>query len=147
MSVRTFVPGQDEFKTWETVTHVFEEEWGMVLMPLEDWKTVKFTDPDFDPALWWLAVVDEKIIGITLGYRRLKMGWISTVGVRREWRQQGIALALLHHAFGAFYALDRKSVGLGVDAQNPTGATRFYERAGMHAARVFDTYEKKLTVN
>ena len=147
VSIRTFVPGQDEYQTWETVTHVFEEEWGMVLLSFEDWKAVKFNDPDFDPTLWWLAVAGDQIIGITLGYRRLKMGWISTFGIRREWRRQGIALALLHHAFREFYALERKSVGLGVDAQNPTGATRVYERAGMHAARVFDTYEKNLTAN
>jgi mycothiol synthase len=37
-----------------------------------------------------------------------------------------------------------RSVGLGVDAQNPTGATRLYERAGMHVVFEAIVYEKEL---
>jgi hypothetical protein len=36
-------------------------------------------------------------------------------------------------------------IGLGVDAENPTGATRLYERAGMHVAWSAALYEKRLT--
>lgn len=32
----------------------------------------------------------------------------------------------------------------GVDAASPTGATRLYERAGMHVLKQFSTYEKEL---
>jgi hypothetical protein len=35
-------------------------------------------------------------------------------------------------------------VGLGVDAQNLTGALRLYESAGMHIHQQFDLYEKEL---
>jgi hypothetical protein len=35
-------------------------------------------------------------------------------------------------------------VGLGVDAASLTGATRLYEKAGMHVTRRYDTYEKVL---
>jgi ribosomal protein S18 acetylase RimI-like enzyme len=35
-------------------------------------------------------------------------------------------------------------VRLGVDAANETGATALYERVGMHVARQFDVYEKRL---
>ena len=37
-----------------------------------------------------------------------------------------------------------QTIGLGVDAENPTGATRLYLKAGMHAATEFATYEKEL---
>jgi hypothetical protein len=37
-----------------------------------------------------------------------------------------------------------KTIGLGVDAQNPTGATRLYQKVGMYAASEFVTYEKEL---
>jgi hypothetical protein len=37
-----------------------------------------------------------------------------------------------------------KTIGLGVDAQNPTGATRLYKKVGMYAASEFVTYEKEL---
>ena len=36
-------------------------------------------------------------------------------------------------------------VALGVDAENPTGATLLYERAGMHVAYEAVTYGKELT--
>jgi hypothetical protein len=35
-------------------------------------------------------------------------------------------------------------VGLGVDSENLTGATRLYEKAGMHVERQNDTYEIEL---
>jgi ribosomal protein S18 acetylase RimI-like enzyme len=73
-----------------------------------------------------------------------EMGFVNTLGVRRPWRRQGLGLALLHHAFGEFYRRGQKRVGLGVDASNLTGATRLYERAGMHVARQFDLYEKEV---
>jgi hypothetical protein len=34
--------------------------------------------------------------------------------------------------------------GLGVDAENLTGALRLYEKAGMHVHLVFDIFEKEL---
>ena len=37
-----------------------------------------------------------------------------------------------------------KTVGLGVNANNPTGATRLYQKVGMHAASEHVTYEKEL---
>jgi ribosomal protein S18 acetylase RimI-like enzyme len=37
-----------------------------------------------------------------------------------------------------------KTIGLGVDASNPTGATRLYQRAGMVVASEHVTYEKEL---
>ena len=42
-----------------------------------------------------------------------------------------------------FYKRGEKVIGLGVDASNPTGATRLYERAGMHVASEFVIYEKE----
>jgi hypothetical protein len=35
-------------------------------------------------------------------------------------------------------------MALGVDAENPTGATRLYERAGMHIGQQYATYGKEL---
>ena len=72
------------------------------------------------------------------------MGWIASVGVRQPWRRQGLGLALIHHAFGEFWRRGERKVGLGVDAENPTGATRLYERAGMHVAFDAVVYEKRL---
>lgn len=71
-------------------------------------------------------------------------GWVDELGVRREWRKRGLGLALLYHAFGEFYRRGTHEVGLGVDAQSLTGATRLYERAGMHPLLHYDTFAKVL---
>jgi ribosomal protein S18 acetylase RimI-like enzyme len=71
-------------------------------------------------------------------------GWVGTLGVRRPWRKRGIGLALLRHAFNEFYRRGKRKVGLGVDAQNLTGALRLYEGAGMHVHQASDLYEKEL---
>lgn len=55
-----------------------------------------------------------------------------------------LGLALLRQAFGAFYARGLRTVGLGVDAQNLSGATRLYERAGMVVAERYDHKEKQI---
>jgi ribosomal protein S18 acetylase RimI-like enzyme len=72
------------------------------------------------------------------------MGWVGTLGVRRPWRKRGLGLALLRYSFNEFYRRGIRKVGLGVDAQNLTGALRLYEGAGMHVHQTFDQYEKEL---
>jgi mycothiol synthase len=63
---------------------------------------------------------------------------------RRPWRRQGMGAALLADAFGRFWERGERSVGLGVDAANDTGAFRLYERAGMTPALGWVIYEKPL---
>jgi hypothetical protein len=50
----------------------------------------------------------------------------------------------LCQAFNEFYRRGKRKVGLGVEAQNLTGALHLYESAGMHVDQVYDTYEKEL---
>jgi ribosomal protein S18 acetylase RimI-like enzyme len=70
--------------------------------------------------------------------------WVNELGVRRAWRKRGLGTLLLKHAFAAFHAAGQKRAGLGVDATSLTGATRLYERAGMHVQRQVNQYEKEL---
>ncbi|NIO68281.1 MAG: GNAT family N-acetyltransferase [Anaerolineae bacterium] len=105
-------------------------------------------DPSFDQSLWFVAVDGEEIAGFSLCYSIVAedpdMGEVATLGVRRPWRRQGLALALLHHSFGELYQRGKPKATLGVDAQSLTGATRLYEKAGMHVQRRYDSYEKEL---
>ena len=52
--------------------------------------------------------------------------------------------ALLQHAFREFYARGIKRATLGVDSENESGATRLYERAGMHVESERVSFEKEL---
>jgi ribosomal protein S18 acetylase RimI-like enzyme len=53
-------------------------------------------------------------------------------------------MALLRHAATTFHQRGIARMALGVDSASPTGATRLYERAGMHVAQQHATYGKIL---
>ncbi len=154
VSVRTFVPGQDDRATLQTVHDCFRDSWGWVEMPFEEhlerWQQYRATDPDFDPSLWFLAMADGRIVGTALCQKATVedpgLSWISTVGVLRPWRRHGVALALLQHSFAEIYRRGQRKAGLGVDADSLTGATRLYEKAGMRPdpQRQYQIWEKEL---
>ncbi|MCJ7694417.1 MAG: GNAT family N-acetyltransferase, partial [Anaerolineaceae bacterium] len=56
----------------------------------------------------------------------------------------GLGSALLQHAFFAFYQYGQHKVGLNVDSDSLTDATRLYSKAGMQVARQSDVYHKEL---
>ena len=91
-----------------------------------------------------IAWEGEEIAGFALNRYRTGIGWIRMLGVRRPWRKRGLGEALLFHSFGEFYRRGMKTIGLGVNAHNPTGATRLYQKVGMYAASGHVTYEKEL---
>ena len=95
-------------------------------------------------SLWLVAVEGDEVVGTAICELLPARGWINTLGVRPPWRGRGIATALLRHAFGEFRRRGLREAGLGVDSQNPTGATRVYERAGMRVERQYDVFEKGL---
>ena len=113
----------------------------------EDWRFWSFQEP-FDPELWFLAFGDRELQGICLCRPEWdgdpSFGWVSVLGVRRLWRRHGLGLALLRHAFRELRARGKTRVGLGVDAENETGAVQLYERAGMEVARRRLCYQKAL---
>jgi len=66
------------------------------------------------------------------------------MAVRYPWRNRGLGLALLRHAFGEFYRRGVREVGLSVDAESTTGAPRLYGRAAMRVAESYTLYQKEL---
>ena len=152
--VRPFVLGQDDEITVRADRDSFSDHWGYVERPFES-DLARFrhfwnTDPDFDPTLLFLAMDGEQVAGISLCHKKveedLDMGWVGSLGVLRAWRRKGLGLALLRHSFREFQRRGKKRVGLGVDAQSLTGATRLYEKAGMHPdpAWQWSHFEKEL---
>lgn len=140
-------------EVYQVMRQAFQDHWGFVETPFEEgfaqWQHFAFAEEMyFDPDLWFLAMEGDQITGISLCSARTDddpdRGWVNTLGVLRPYRRQGIALALLRHSFGAFYRLGKPRAGLGVDGQNLTGATRLYEKAGMHIEHQDDTYELEL---
>jgi len=113
-----------------------------------DWIHWVDNDPHHDPKLWFLAMQGDQIVGVSLcspqSPQDPDMAWVISLGVKRSWRRQGIALAMLHYTFGQFFQRGVRKVGLGVDGQSLTGATRLYEKAGMRPVYEETLYEKEL---
>jgi mycothiol synthase len=145
ITVRTFIPGQDDRMVFDAVDEAFQDHWGHMAGNFEEWQNWRLNRENFDPSLWFLAFEGTEIAGCSLcRYIQEDIGWVDTLAVRRPWRRKGLGMALLLHTFSEFYRRGTRTVGLSVDSQNLTGATRLYGRAGMHVTRQFDTYEKEL---
>lgn len=144
IELRPFIQGGHDEAVWMSQNESFRDHPGSHDWTLEEWKRDRFDDPEFDPSLWAVAWDGEEVAGFSINRYRMGIGWIRTLGVRRPWRKHGLGKALLLHSFGEYYRRGMRIVGLGVNAQNPTGATRLYQKVGMHIASEHITYEKEL---
>jgi mycothiol synthase len=128
-----------------TLNEAFAEEWGWHAAPFEEWRERRLDAPDTDLSLWFVARDADELAGVVrCEARRGGGGWIGALGVLEPWRRRGLGRALLLHALGEFHRRGAPHVGLGVDAENPTGATRLYEAAGMRVIKEDVVYEKEL---
>jgi mycothiol synthase len=147
VTVRTFGPGTDDAELSAMLAAAFADHYGNAPVdPEVDLRRLRrdFRHPDFDPALWWLAEADGRIVGASLCLPKNEgdpeVGYVDAFAVLREWRGRGVGLALLLHSFEQFRARGKRGVALGVDASSLTGATRLYERAGMHEVNRVASY-------
>ncbi len=123
----------------------FADEWNFFHTPFEEWWQLRITAPDFDPSLWFIVRDGDEMAAVArCEPDRSGAGFVGAIGVRRPWRRRGVGLAMLRYIFGEFYRRGQPRIALGVDAENPSGATRLYERAGMHVAYEAVTYGKDL---
>lgn len=105
-------------------------------------------DPNFDPALWRVAWDGDQIAGMVLSYidvkenqnlKRLR-GYTENICVRRPWRNQGVAKALIALSLNAIKERGMTEAALGVDTQNTSGALRLYESAGFKPTKLSTLY-------
>ncbi|HEX3271398.1 MAG TPA: GNAT family N-acetyltransferase [Ktedonobacterales bacterium] len=142
---RAFVRGQDEHATWSAVEIAFRDLLERPPGAYERWLAMTESERR-EPDLWRLAEDqrDGAIVGTVLGKRFSGGGWVGGVGVRRDWRGKGLALALLHDLFGVFYTSGVREISLSVDADSPSSAPSLYTRAGMHVTKNIGIYRKTL---
>ena len=97
-----------------------------------------------DPSPWWVVGAGDEIAAGTIATAdTYGGGWVHTLFTRRPWRRQGAG----RHSSATFsdvWERGERSIGLGVDAANETGAFRLYERAGMEPVLGWVVYEKGL---
>jgi mycothiol synthase len=110
----------------------FADHWEFRPEPFDKWWRRQVARPDHDPALWFQVRSEDLVVAATRNDpERSGGGWIGALGVRPAWRGQGLAKALLLHSFREFQRRGKRRVGLGVDSENATGATKLYESVGM----------------
>ncbi len=151
MTIRPYDPATELEPLIRAFMESFQDHWGFVEQPFEGhlkrWEHMRALH-DYDPSLWFVATDGTEVAGFAVCWPKMDedpaMGWVGTLGVRRQWRRQRLGLALLDHAFSEFYQRGQQRVGLGVDAASLTGATKLYERAGMRKTRQYDSYQKIL---
>ncbi len=144
LMVRSAVRGQDEPAIFAAVSDAFQDHWGDTPRNYDRWYEMRINTPDYHPEQWYLAMDGATIAGFSLCSTDALTGWVNTLGVRRAYRRQGLARALLLHSFGEFWRAGVRRVSLGVDGTSLTGANRVYERAGMRTVQQWVVWSKVL---
>jgi mycothiol synthase len=132
------VTADDHRSVHEAVIEVWRDTNDHYDETFEDWAHWNVESPSYDPSLWFLAHTGDELAAFSVCRQNDvddSAGYVGLLGVRRSWRKQGLGHALLLQSFQAFRQRGWTRGTLGVDASSPTGATRLYERAGMHVYR------------
>jgi ribosomal protein S18 acetylase RimI-like enzyme len=147
LPTRPFGPG-DEDVLRAAINEVFADDPFFHEHSPQEFASAYLTAPGAEPGLWLLAEEGTELAGFVLPYPRRgsdeTLGWVSSLGVREPWRGRGLGRGLLLAAFAALYDRGLRRVGLGVDAENQTGALTLYESVGMRQVSRSDNWVKTL---
>jgi len=131
------------------LNEAFRDHWGHSESTEEDFQRW-INSPSFQPHLWQVGWAGDEVAGMVLNFidqeyneefKRLR-GWTDPICVRRPWRKQGLAKALIARSMRLLQEQGMTEAGLGVDAQNPNGALHLYKSLGFRETLRFMTYEK-----
>jgi len=106
----------------------------------------------FDPSLWQIAWYRDQVVGTTMNWINSqanenlgrKRGHVEAISVRRPWRGKGIAKALIARSLKLLKSRGMTEAALGVDAENPSGALRLYQKMGFEIVKRGRIYRKPL---
>lgn len=147
ITLRAFEPGDGESLRL-ALNEVFRDGAFFTEVSAEDFARKFLGAHGFDPSLWLLAEEGDNLAGFALGFAEYgsdqTLGWIWNLGVRHGWRRRGLGRALLQNEFAVLRERGLQRVGLGVDAENATGAVALYERAGMRQVGRLDNWIRAL---
>lgn len=150
-ALRPFDRERDGYAVYQAQQEAFRDHWGYVQdVEWDVWKH-RFEEPNFRAEMWHIAYAGDDAAGVSMcnpaGEGRNEVAWVGALGVRRAYRNRGLAKALLLYSFYDARQRGFASMELGVDALNPTGALGLYERSGMHTSMVHSAYRKVLRGN
>jgi len=154
ISVRTYRHPEDLAAVVEADIEGFRDHWGFVEPVLEEeieeWRHRFDTDDIFDPRPMLLAIDDAtgNIAALALARQERwsdpSVAYVYTLMTLKPYRRRGLGLALLLRNFKVLYDMGHPNIVLHVDTESLTGATRLYEKAGMHIHETYVDYAKEL---
>lgn len=152
VTCRAFEPGKDEEAAWKAHQLAFADVPTHLPLGFDEFIEDRIQrDPAFDPKLLLLAEHDGEVVGLAVCRAGTETaaedGWVRDLGVVPNWRRQGIGMALLRAAIGAFRERGLTGVALEVDDVTMEGAIALYRRAGMRIVRRTDVMEAVLRVD
>ena len=125
----------------------FQDHWGYVQVPYEDWMKVQPTWSGYDPRLWFLAKLGDIPAAAMTMSRRLEADgamYVQELATREEFRRRGIASALLARAFDVAALEGLAQLSLHVDSENTHDAPSVYRKAGLNVRCAFHAYVRAL---
>ena len=142
----------DQFRQlWDADVEAFLDHWGGFDSSEENFRKW-LSDPKFDPSLFVIAWDGDEIAGGVVNqinetenaaFNR-RRGWLQSVFVRRPWRRRGLGRAVVLRSLQVFRDRGMTSAGLGVDADNPTGALGLYTGTGFEVEMRSTAYRKPM---
>lgn len=135
---------------FDAEAEAFRDHWGYVAPTETDYEHW-LAEPLHDPSLWKIAWDGDQVVGMVLNFINheenetfeRQRGYTEDISVRRPWRRQGVAQALLTRSIQMFIEMAMDETYLGVDAENPNGALQLYTKVGYEQDKLWLTYRKE----
>src|SRR5207249_539996 len=136
-------------KIWDANCEAFRDHWGFVEPPASAYETWK-GNPDWDRTLTRVAWAGDEVVGMVMIFiprshnerNARKRADTESICVRRAWRKQGVATALIAQCLHGLRDAGFDEAALGVDTQNTSGALRIYERMGYEPVQRYTRFAK-----
>jgi len=148
IELRPALPAHDR-AIYNARREAFLDHWGSAL-PSEEEFQAWINDEQRDPSQYVIAWADDEVAGMVLNVishseneaSGRKRGYTDPIAVRRPWRKQGLATAMLVRSLHLLRQQGMTEAALSVDTENPNGALRIYERLGFKTVKKILAYQK-----
>ena len=132
--------------------HEFRDEWDFAESDADDVSYV-LDDPNTDHTLWQVAWDGDTVVGQVKPFinhaeneaRGYLRGYTEYISTHSDYRNRGIAGALLARALQAIKERGMTEAVLGVDTNNPGGAFQLYTKLGFELESYEAVYTKPYT--
>lgn len=107
------------------------------------WRAGLTESPGFVPEISTVVMDGPEPAAFAVLWVEGETGWITQIGVRPEWRGQGLGEMLMSKSLRAFARRGLKSAALEVSTNNPH-ARALYDRLGFQVSHSWQSWQKQL---